>query len=167
MLSMAALERGEIPVRKTEQDIHELINDSLKHINIQMETRQGNARLDLDATNSKVMGDRTHLTNALCNLMENAIKYSDAKPELAIQTSDIDHSLVITIADKGIGIEKEYQKKVFEKYFRVPAGDVHDVKGFGLGLAYTKKIVELHDGTIDLQSEKGTGTTFTITLPHA
>jgi len=166
VLSMTALERGEIPLRKSELDFHELINDSLKYISIQIENKQGNLKLNLDADKFIVMGDKTHLTNAMCNLIDNAIKYSKGKPELSIQTSAVAENLIVIVSDKGIGIEKEYQKKIFDKYFRVPTGDVHDVKGFGLGLAYIKKIIELHGGTIELQSEKGKGTTFTITLPN-
>jgi signal transduction histidine kinase len=112
------------------------------------------------------MGGKTQLTNAMCNLIDNAVKYSKKKPELSIRTYNIDQNLIIMVSDKGIGIEKEYQKKVFDTFFRVPTGDLHDVKGFGLGLAYIKKIIELHEGTIELQSEKGMGTTFTITLPN-
>lgn len=166
VLSMTALERGEIPVQKSELDFHELINNSLKHIRIQIENRKGSLALDLKADKYLVMGDRTHLTNALCNLIDNAIKYSGEKPEIQIQSSNVDGNLIISVSDKGLGIEKEYQKKIFDKFFRVPTGNVHDVKGFGLGLAYIKKIVELHDGNIELQSEKGKGTTFTITLPY-
>ncbi len=167
VLSMTALERGEIPLQKAELDIRTLIHDCVKSIGIQIESKQGNLKLQLDAARSVIMGDKTHLTNALCNLVDNAIKYSGEKPEIEIQTFSSDKNLVVVIADKGIGIEKEYQKKVFDKFFRVPTGDVHDVKGFGLGLAYIKKIVELHKGTIDLRSEKGKGTTFTIILPNA
>lgn len=166
VLSMTALERGEIPLQKTELDFHELINESLKYISIQIENKQGNLKLNLGADRFVIMGDRTHLTNALCNLIDNAIKYSKVKPELSIQTSNFGQNLIVVVSDEGIGIEKEYQKKVFDKFFRVPTGDVHDVKGFGLGLAYIKKIVELHGGTIELQSEKGKGTTFTITFPY-
>ncbi len=166
VLSMTALERGEIPLRKTELDFHELINNSLKYIKIQIENKQGNLKLNLNAEKFVVMGDKTHLTNTLCNFIDNAIKYSKEKPELIIQTSNIGQNLIVIITDKGIGIEKEYQRKVFDKFFRVPTGNLHDVKGFGLGLAYTKKIVELHKGTIELQSEKGKGTTFKITFPN-
>jgi two-component system phosphate regulon sensor histidine kinase PhoR len=166
VLSMTALERGEILFQKTDLDFHEMINESLKSINIQMEHRQGNLKLNLDAERVAVTGDRTHLINALCNLIDNALKYSGEKPELSIRTHNIGQHLNVVISDKGIGIEKEYQKKVFDKFFRVPTGDVHDVKGFGLGLAYVKKIIELHEGTIELQSEKGKGTIFTISLPN-
>lgn len=166
VLSMTALERGEIPLQKTELDFHELIRDSLKCISIQIESRQGSSGLKLDASSFVVMGDKTHLTNAMCNLIDNAIKYSQEKPEISIQTWNSGQNLIVVISDKGVGIEKEYQGKVFDKFFRVPTGNVHDVKGFGLGLAYIKKIIELHGGTIGLQSEKGKGTAFTITLPY-
>lgn len=163
---MTALERGEIPLQKTELDFHELINNVLQSMGIQIQNKQGNLKLNLDASRVVFNGDRTHLTNALCNLVDNAVKYSREKPDLSIQTSNIGQNLIVTFSDDGIGIEKEYQKKVFDKFFRVPTGDVHDVKGFGLGLAYVKKIVELHGGTIELQSEKGKGTTFTLTFSN-
>ena len=166
VLSMTALERGEMPLRKTELDFHELIKESLQHIILQIENRQGILTLNLNAGKVIVSGDRNHLTNALCNLIDNAVKYSKEKPVLSLHTSNAGQNLMIEISDNGIGIEKEYQKKVFDKFFRVPTGDVHDVKGFGLGLAYVKRIVEMHGGTLSLSSEKGRGTTFTITLPH-
>ena len=167
VLSMTALERGEIPLRKTELDVHELIREAIKYISIQIENKQGELKLNLDAENPVVFGDKTHLVNALYNLVDNAIKYSPEKPELSIRTYSHEQQFILVVSDKGIGIEKEYQKKVFEKFFRVPTGDVHDVKGFGLGLSYIKKIVELHQGKIDLESTPGKGTTFTITLPNA
>lgn len=167
VLSMTALERGEIPLLKTELDFHQLIKDALKYITIQIEAKQGHLNLHLAANMFSVMGDKTHLTNAICNLIDNAIKYSKHKPEIIIETSNTGSCLIITVVDKGIGIDKKYSQKVFEKFFRVPTGNVHDVKGFGLGLAYVKKIVELHNGKIELQSEKGNGTAFTITLPNA
>jgi two-component system phosphate regulon sensor histidine kinase PhoR len=135
-------------------------------MNLQIENKQGELTVNLQADQFVVMGDQTHLTNAMCNLVDNAIKYSGGKAVLSIQTSNIGQDLLVEISDQGIGIKKEYQKQVFDKFFRVPTGDVHDVKGFGLGLAYVKKIIELHGGNIGLQSEKGKGTTFTITLPH-
>jgi two-component system phosphate regulon sensor histidine kinase PhoR len=167
VLSMTALERGEIPILKTELDFHTLINDALKHISLQIENRQGHLNLNLKAHNFNLNGDKMHLINALCNLIDNAIKYAKDKPEISITTTNAEQNLILVVADKGIGISKQYSKKVFDKFFRVPTGDVHDVKGFGLGLAYVKKIIELHCGKIELQSEKGDGTTFTITLPNA
>ncbi len=165
VLSMTALERGEIPLQKTELDFHQLINDAVKCIGVQIENRQGDLKLQLNANNIVVFGDKSHLTNSLCNLIDNAIKYSKGNPEVSIRTSNVDENLIIAVSDNGIGIKKENQKEVFDKFFRVPTGDVHDVKGFGLGLAYVKKIIELHGGTIQLESEEGKGTTFIITLP--
>jgi two-component system phosphate regulon sensor histidine kinase PhoR len=167
VLGMTALEKGEIPLQKTELDFHKLIRDSLNCMSMQLENKEGKIDLRPDAKKFMVRGDSTHLTNALCNLVDNAIKYSGKGAEISVHTNNIERSLVVSVSEKGPGIEKEYQEKVFEKYFRVPAGDVHNVKGFGLGLAYTKKIIELHGGKIELQSETGMGTTFTITLPNA
>ena len=166
VLSMTALERGEIPLRKTEIDFHELIKESLKYISIQIDNKNGTISLNLTAEKFKVAGDKTHLTNAICNLIDNAIKYSKEKPELTIQTYNSGPDLTVIVSDSGIGIDSHFQKKVFDKFFRIPTGDVHDVKGFGLGLAYVKKIIELHEGTIMLHSEKGKGTSFTITLAN-
>ena len=166
VLSMTALERGEIPLRKTEIDFHELIKESLKYISIQIDNKNGTISLNLTAEKFKVAGDKTHLTNAICNLIDNAIKYSKEKPELTIQTYNLGPDLTVIVSDSGIGIDSHFQKKVFDKFFRIPTGDVHDVKGFGIGLAYVKKIIELHEGTIMLQSEKGKGTSFTITLAN-
>lgn len=167
VLSMAALERDEIPIRKTELDFHQLIRDSLKRSNLQIENTQGSVKLKLEAKQFVIMGDKTNLANAFCNLIDNAIKYAKEMPELSICTFDNARQLIITVTDNGIGIEKEYQRKVFDKFFRIPTGNVHDVKGFGIGLAYVRKIIELHGGTIELKSEMGEGTTFTIKLPYA
>jgi two-component system phosphate regulon sensor histidine kinase PhoR len=167
VLSMTALERGEIPLRKEETDIHKLIRDTVKPISIQVENRNGSLHINLNARRFVLSADKTHLANAFRNLVDNAIKYSPDFPSIKIETYNEDDNLIISVSDKGIGIDKEYHKRVFEKYFRVPTGDVHDVKGFGLGLAYIKKIVEMHGGSIELHSEKGRGTTFKITLPDA
>jgi two-component system phosphate regulon sensor histidine kinase PhoR len=166
VLSMTALERGEIPLRKTQLDFHELIRESIKCMSIQIENRHGNVKLNLFADSFMVSGDQTNLTNAMCNLIGNAIKYAKEMPDLTIQTSNMGQNLIVVVSDKGIGIEHEYHKKVFYKFFRVPAGNVHDVKGFGLGLAYVKKIIELHGGTIELQSEMGKGSSFIITMAN-
>ncbi|MGZ3863581.1 MAG: sensor histidine kinase [Bacteroidia bacterium] len=167
VLSMTALERGEIPLRKEELDFHELIKNCVEPITVQIEDKHGELKLNLRATDHIVTGDKTHLTNVLGNLIDNAIKYSGEKPEITIETITENRDLVVMVSDKGIGIDKEHQKKVFDKYFRVHTGDVHDVKGFGLGLAYVKKIIGLHGGMLELESETGKGSTFIIKLPHA
>ncbi|MEP7263799.1 MAG: HAMP domain-containing sensor histidine kinase [Bacteroidota bacterium] len=166
VLSMTALERGEIPVQKVKLDFHALIKDSLKSISIQINNKKGNIQTALTAEKFEITGDKTHLTNAICNLVDNAIKYSAECPDITIRTFNSNENLIITVADKGIGMDKEYQNKIYDKYFRIPTGDVHNVKGFGLGLAYIKTIIALHGGSISHQSEKEKGTTFTITLPN-
>jgi two-component system phosphate regulon sensor histidine kinase PhoR len=166
VLSMTALERGEIPIQKMKLDFHQLINDTLKCIGIQIENQQGNIKLNLLAETFVILADKTHLTNALCNLIDNAIKYAKEKPDITIYTYNKGKFLVMEVSDNGIGIEKKYQKKVFDKFFRIPTGDIHNVKGFGLGLAYVKKIVEIHQGIIEIKSEPNKGTIFTISLPN-
>lgn len=167
VLSMTALERGEIPLQKEEINFHQLIEDCVKPINLQVEDKKGELKLDLHARDFVIMGDKSHLMNVMVNLIDNAIKYSADRPRIIIETSSEGTNLVVIVSDKGKGIDKEHQKKIFDKYFRVYTGDVHDVKGFGLGLAYVKKIIELHKGTIELQSEVGKGSTFKILLPYA
>lgn len=166
VLSMTALERGEIPLQKQTLDMHQLIGECLKRMQMQLDNKQGKVTYQPEASQTTIQGDPTQLSNALCNLIDNAIKYSNTAPELLVQTKNEDHALILVVSDKGIGIERQYQKKVFDKFFRVPTGNVHDVKGFGLGLAYIKKMIELHNGSIELQSEKGKGTTFILTLPY-
>jgi two-component system phosphate regulon sensor histidine kinase PhoR len=166
VLSITALERGEIPIQKEHLDFHAILKESLGRIQIQLDHSKGSLLSKLDAENTIVDGDRTHLSNALCNLFDNAIKYSGPNPSLKVSTYNEGSDLVILLSDQGIGIEKGYHKKVFEKYFRVPTGDVHNVKGFGLGLAYVKQILDSHGGSVSLQSESGKGTTFTLRLPY-
>lgn len=170
MLGMAALERGEIPLQKVVLDFHQLTKAVSKSIRLQIEDRsskQGNLSLYLEATNPMIMADKIHITNMLCSLMDNALKYSTETIMLSIQTENFGQNLCIKISDKGIGIAPKYHQKIFDKFFRVPTGNLHHVKGFGLGLTYLKSVIELHHGSIDLQSKKGQGTTFIITLPNA
>ena len=167
VLTRCGLERGELPMHKTELDIHHVINDALKFISVQIENKSGSVSLHLSAKETVVMGDKIHLTNAISNLVDNAIKYSPDRPELLIQTSSENQLLTIVIADKGVGIDMKYHKKIFQQFFRIPTGDIHNVKGFGMGLAYTKTVLELHGGKIAVSSVKGEGTAFILTLPNA
>jgi two-component system phosphate regulon sensor histidine kinase PhoR len=166
VLSLTALEKGELPIQRTELDMHEMLQECIKRMQLQLESKRGKIIFRPEALHVKLMGDKDHLSNALCNLIDNAIKYSQSEPELEIRTVDNNGSLLLTISDKGIGIEKQHHEKVFDKFFRVPTGNLHNVKGFGLGLSYVKKMVELHGGTIELLSEKDKGTTFILKLPH-
>ena len=165
VLRMTALERGEIPLQKSRLDFHQLIKDSIKCMNLQLENSQVNVELNLHATTYFVLADKNHFINVFCNLIDNAIKYGGGKQKLIIQSSQTDKKIIVSVKDQGIGIKKEYQLNIFDKYFRVPTGDIHTVKGFGLGLAYVKKIIELHGGKVDIQSEEKKGSTFIITLP--
>ncbi|HNY01968.1 MAG TPA: HAMP domain-containing sensor histidine kinase [Bacteroidales bacterium] len=166
VLSMTALERGEIPLTRTRLDLHERVRDMARHMSLQLESRQAEMTLDLRAENPMVEGDPIHLSNVLNNLVDNALKYSRENPAIHIRTFNTAPGLVLEVTDRGIGVEKRYQEKVFEKFFRVPTGDVHDVKGFGLGLPYVKTIVEMHGGSVGVQSEPGKGTTITVCLPN-
>ena len=121
--------------------------------------------LDLQAEKVIVMADEVHFLNAIKNVIDNAVKYSGDDPEVWIRTMNQSNSIIIEVEDKGIGIDRKYHSKVFRKFFRVPTGDRHDIKGFGIGLHYVKNIVKLHHGSIALKSQPGDGTCFTINIP--
>ncbi len=165
VLSMAALERGEIPLCVERIDVHSILLAAIKCMRLQIESAGGEIKTDLQAEKTELSADKHHLSNAICNLVDNAIKYAKGKPEISINTLSDDKTLNLIVQDKGIGIEKKYKKDIFNKYFRVTNENLHDVKGFGLGLAYVKKIIELHNGTIEVESEPGKGTSFIIQLP--
>lgn len=165
VLSMTALERGEIPIVKAEINLGDVIENAVKCMRIQLEAKEGSLKLNLKAERLMIFGDKNHLVNTICNLIDNAIKYAKEKPEIEISTANKDNNIIIKISDNGIGINKNYLDKVFDKFFRVPTGDIHNVKGFGLGLAYVKRIIELHNGAIELESAVDQGSTFKITLP--
>ncbi|MFN7013901.1 MAG: sensor histidine kinase, partial [Bacteroidia bacterium] len=129
-------------------------------------SKGGKIILDLNSDDDTVEGDRVHLTNVMYNLLDNAIKYSKETPIIKIKTFNDKQFFSISVSDNGIGIKKENQKKIFENFYRVPTGNVHNVKGFGLGLSYVKTIVELHNGTVYVESELNKGSTFTIKLPY-
>lgn len=166
VLSMTALERGEIPLSMAKIDLHQLIRNCTKNMSLQVSAKDGLLELNLTAEHAFVNGDQTHLANTICNLIDNAIKYSGENLKIVIESFNSDKNLIIQISDHGIGIDKLHLKNIFTKFFRVPTGNVHDVKGFGLGLAYVKKIIQLHNGSIEVQSQKGKGSTFKIILPN-
>jgi two-component system phosphate regulon sensor histidine kinase PhoR len=130
-----------------------------------VKTRSGTIETQLRASNPFVNADEMHITNVIFNLLDNALKYTKDIPKIIVSTTERKGGIVLSVTDNGIGIGKEHQKKIFEKFYRVPKGNVHDVKGFGLGLNYVKKIIEEHSGTIKVKSELGKGTVFEIFLP--
>lgn len=165
VLQMARLDKEDIGLKKERVDIHQLIHDAVRNTSHALEEKAGEVILQLESTNAVGSVDRLHITNVLNNLIDNAIKYCSCQPKIVINTAEKNGSLIIRVSDNGIGISSENQKRVFQKFYRVPTGNVHDVKGFGLGLSYVKTIIEAHKGTIKLESETEKGSTFTICLP--
>ena len=165
ILQTAVIDKGQLKMNKEMIDLHEIIIDVIKNLRIQVEIKDGVILKNFMAVNSSLEGDKVHLTNLVYNLLDNANKYSPKKPVIRISTENTSSGILLTIEDKGIGISKAEQKKVFEKLYRVPTGNIHEVRGFGLGLSYVKAIVAEHNGKISLESEVNKGSTFKVFLP--
>lgn len=167
VLQMARLDEKRIELERESVNIHDLIDESISNCILALEEKHGNINSKFEALSSQVFVDKLHMTNVFTNLIDNATKYNINRPEVTIKSENIAGKIVIQIEDNGIGISPENHKKVFHRFFRVSTGDIHDVKGFGLGLSYVKLIIESHGGSINLKSNKGQGSVFTITLPIA
>ena len=165
ILQTALLDKGEFKLKKTEFHLHEIISEIVKNTQLQIEKQGGKLSISLNAEKDILWADKVHITNIIFNLIDNAIKYSRENPVIQITTENSAKGIIIHVIDKGIGISKENLKKIFDKFYRVPTGNVHNVKGFGLGLSYVKAIVEKHEGEIFVDSEPGQGSDFTIFLP--
>lgn len=165
VLQIALLEKNEFKMRLAPVDVHLLIVKAIESIRLQVEQRLGSINVQLDAFAHELKSDEIHLYNVICNLLDNANKYSPAAPEISLSTRNVDGGIVIAVDDKGMGMSKDTQQRVFEKFYRVPTGNLHNVKGFGLGLSYVKAIVQAHHGNINLWSEPGKGSRFEIFLP--
>lgn len=165
VLKSATWDKADLKLKKEELDMHQIINRVVENISIQVKSKSGEIVEDLSAENSIVFADKVHITNLIYNLLDNANKYSKDLPEITIATSNYSDGLLLTIADKGIGIKRENLNKIFDKFYRVPTGNVHNVKGFGLGLNYVKAITEKHGGEIKVDSDYGKGTKFNIYIP--
>lgn len=166
VLQMARLEQDQIRLSYEILDLHELLDGVIANMEVQLTWAGVHFSRDSHARHASVNGDRVHLTNIFYNLLDNALKYSKETVYLKIQTSNPDqHTIRIDVADNGIGIPSSETGRVFEKFYRVPTGDVHDVKGFGLGLSYVKNMVEMHKGSVHLKSTPGEGSVFSIYLP--
>lgn len=166
ILQTAVLEKGQLRLKLVELNMHDIIQKAVSSKDISAKEKGGTIDLQLKATKPVLIGDKVHLTNLMINLIDNALKYNLNKPHIVINTVNKNGSLLIRVQDNGIGISQTNQKKIFEKLYRVPTGNVHDFKGFGLGLSYVKATVELHNGMISVDSEPGHGSTFTIGLPN-
>jgi len=165
VLQLATIERDKLKLENEPIDIHQLIIDSVKSFELLVKQQEGVITTYFNATDFIFYGDKIHISNALYNLIDNAIKYSPEKPEISISTSPYKDGIEISVRDNGIGISDEAHKQIFEKFYREPTGNVHNIKGFGLGLNYVKTIVEAYNGTVRLVSKKGEGSTFIIKLP--
>lgn len=165
VLQMATLDKKDLKIKKEFLSLHEIINDVAEKMNIQILNREGILSLELTAGNDQLEGDPVHLTNVVTNLLDNANKYSYEKPEIDVITESTSDGILLKVKDRGIGMTREAIKNIFNKFYRVPTGNVHNVKGFGLGLAYVKSMVEAHGGNISVKSEIGKGSEFNIYLP--
>ncbi|MEO1049090.1 MAG: HAMP domain-containing sensor histidine kinase [Bacteroidota bacterium] len=165
VLQMSTLEKKDLKLKLEKIDLHELINQVLANINIQVEKRGGRIATDLSAAISTIHVDSHHISNVINNLLDNANKYSPEEPVIDLKTKNTKDGVLIMVKDSGIGMSKESIKRIFDKFYRVPTGNIHDVKGFGLGLSYVRSVVDLHGGSIDVRSELGKGSTFQVFLP--
>lgn len=165
ILQAALLDKQEVQLNLKHLHAHDLINSALNNIYLQVEEKQGKLDMHLDATEDKIMADEVHFTNLISNLLDNAIKYSKDNLQINLITSSSGSQFKIKIEDNGIGMNKETVSRIFEKFYRAHTGNLHNVKGFGLGLSYVKTMVDAHHGSIKAESIPGKGTTFFLTFP--
>ena len=165
VLMISRLERSSAPIELTPVDLHEAIENAIRHVDLIIKNQKGKIVANLNATQTLFKGNLNHFTNLIVNILDNAIKYSDGAPLVTISTSNDQKFIKLKVSDKGIGMDDQTQKHIFDKFFREQSGNIHNVKGHGLGLSYVKKIVELHGGDIELISKLGEGTTFIILIP--
>ncbi|MBC5994295.1 sensor histidine kinase [Pontibacter cellulosilyticus] len=165
VLQIARLEKNDFKLDFKPVDVHILITKAIESIRLQVEERLGQIHIQLNALQHELNSDEVHLFNVICNLLDNANKYSPTSPDIKLVTQNVAGGLLIAVEDKGMGMSKETQQRVFDKFYRVPTGNLHNVKGFGLGLSYVKAIVQAHKGNVRLKSEPGKGSRFEIFLP--
>ena len=165
VLRISKLEKNQLDISKDKVDVHDLIEDAVSHVSLIVQNRGGLINTHKDAAQSEILGSQVHLTNVLVNMLDNAMKYSEAPPKVDVFTENVKNSIIIKVQDQGVGMSKAVLRRVFEKFYREHTGDVHNVKGHGLGLAYVKRIAEDHQGEVYAESEKDKGSTFYIKLP--
>lgn len=165
VLRISKLEKNQLDIKKERLKLHDIVEDAISHIELIVEDRGGYVKPHYGALKSSILANETHFTNVVVNILDNAVKYSSDAPKIDIYTENLKNFILLKIKDQGDGMTKTVQKKVFEKFYREHTGDIHNVKGHGLGLAYAKRIVDDHSGEIWVQSEKGKGSTFIIKLP--
>jgi two-component system phosphate regulon sensor histidine kinase PhoR len=165
VLQAAVLDKGKLKFKIQECDIHQIITDVIQSLTLQIQNKGGIITTELKAQRYSLFADRMHLGNIIYNLIDNALKYSKETPQIKVSTESDNNGITVSVQDNGIGIKKEDQKKIFETFYRVPTGNIHNVKGFGLGLSYVKAVVEKHGGHVEVQSEPGKGSSFVVYLP--
>jgi len=165
VLQMAIFDKGKIKLNCEEIDVHLLLSNVASNFEMQVKNNNGNIILDLNAQKTIIRADEVHFLNILSNLVDNAIKYCNAEPEITLSAWDTRKKMFIAVKDNGIGISKNDQNRIFEKFYRVSTGNIHNVKGFGLGLCYVKTIVEEHGGSINIESQTGKGSRFILSFP--
>lgn len=165
VLQISKLDKKELDIPKGQADIHDVIEEAIAHVHLIIEDRQGRLTRHFHAQRTTTLLNDVHFTNVLVNILDNAIKYSPDEPIIDIYTENVKDFILIKIADKGLGMSKNTQKRIFEKFYREHTGDIHNVKGHGLGLAYVKRIIDDHNCHIYVESEKGKGSTFIIKMP--
>ena len=166
VLQMAMVEKQEIKLNLVEVNIHHIIQQASVHFSLQVEPKGGVIHLNLNAEQHTVVGDQTHISNLIHNLLDNANKYTPNSPQIVITTRSKPKGIEISVKDNGIGMTKEQIRYIYDRFYRVHTGNLHDVKGFGLGLSYVKSMVEAHQGTIEVRSELGKGSSFIVYLPY-
>ncbi len=164
VLRISKLEKNELDLPKERVDLREVVEDAISHVSLIVEDRGGYIKTHYGALKTSVLANESHLSNVIVNLLDNAIKYSENEPKIDIYSENVKNSVILKIRDQGMGMSKNVQKKIFEKFYREHTGDIHNVKGHGLGLAYVKRILDDHDAEIYVESEKGKGSTFIIKL---
>ena len=165
ILQASLLDKQQIQLNLKVSHAHDLINSALNNIKLPVEEKDGKLEVHLTAPNDKILADEVHFTNLINNLLDNAVKYSKENPVIKIFTSNVSNQLRIKIEDNGIGMSKETLSRIFEKFYRAHTGNLHNVKGFGLGLSYVKTIVKSHHGKIKAESTLGKGSCFVIDIP--
>ena len=166
VLQIARIDKKNFELRKTDIDLHELIAKAVDHAQLNVARKDGTILTVLEAENSKMNADQTHISNIIHNILDNAIKYTPEEPQIQVSTKNLLNGIEMIISDNGVGMSKEARKHIFDKFYRIPTGNVHNIKGFGLGLSYVKAMVDAHGGKVHVKSELGKGSEFILFFPQ-
>ena len=166
LLHLAAIERDEFDYNKEKINIHDVVEEAISSVEVFLWEQGGTIKKSLEGDHPEIFADRLHVANAIVNLLSNAIKYSVNEPVITVRTNNSGNHVRIEVEDEGIGIPSKYLKFIFQKYYRVPTGDIHNIKGFGIGLSYVKKVMEAHGGEVLVESVYEKGSIFTLIFPE-